>query len=186
MVRAALDRWSTEMVLSDYYSDTSFIPEAILPDPNLTTLASNTRIHTVNDILTVIKPPWILAARHGQEILDILTKLDCVDKDARLAKTLENRVARKRKTAARKVAKKATMTQSPAPLLTSFAVYNTVPYMPARPILFWARFGTTTFGAPETLPNTLPSISHLSISIFDAPKLYASTITGNASKYGYL
>jgi bloom syndrome protein len=60
------------MVLRDRYCQTSFSPGVIFPDPTLTTLASNARIKTVENIISVIKnPPWSMAQRHEQKVLDL-------------------------------------------------------------------------------------------------------------------
>ncbi|KAJ7272391.1 P-loop containing nucleoside triphosphate hydrolase protein [Mycena rebaudengoi] len=131
-VRSALDRWRVKTVLSDQYSETSFTAEAILPNPNLTTLASNARLRTVEDIVSTLKPPWMMARRHGQEILTLLDRLDRADREARHAKTLENRETRKRATATRNAAKKANTGQSAAPPLMGSTSYNTTPFTPAR------------------------------------------------------
>jgi len=48
----------------------------ILPNPILTTLASNAHIRTVEDIVTIINPPWIMARRHGEDVLKLLKTLD--------------------------------------------------------------------------------------------------------------
>jgi bloom syndrome protein len=151
-VRGALDRWRIKKVMSDKYSETSFTPQAILPDPNLTTLASNARIRTVDDILSTVKPPWIFATRYGPEILALLTKLDSLEKDARTAKTIEKREKRKRQTAQRRAAKKTAAKQTPAPPLTGSSSYNTAPFTPAR-----------TPAYPWT-PSFPPQLSHPSPS----------------------
>ena len=50
--------------------------EAILPNDNLTTLASDAQIKTLEDITTMLKPPWIFVRKHGEEILDLLQQQD--------------------------------------------------------------------------------------------------------------
>lgn len=74
-VRAALERWRFK-TKRDCYSLGSVTSEVILPNPILTTLASNTRIQTVDDMVSVIKPPWIMARRHGEEVLRLLRMFD--------------------------------------------------------------------------------------------------------------
>jgi len=59
-VHAALEGWHFK-TKRDNYSLGSVTAEAILPSPTLITLASNAHIHTVEDIVTVINPPWIMA-----------------------------------------------------------------------------------------------------------------------------
>jgi bloom syndrome protein len=74
-VRAALEGWRFK-TKRDHYSLRSVTAEAILPNPILTTLASNAHIRTVEDIVTVINPPWIMARRHGEDVLKLLKTLD--------------------------------------------------------------------------------------------------------------
>ncbi|KAJ7681421.1 P-loop containing nucleoside triphosphate hydrolase protein, partial [Mycena rosella] len=77
---AALDRFRIKTVLSDRYCQTSFTAKVILPDATLTTLASKGRIKTLEDIAsTVTNPPWMMAPRHGQEVLDLMARLDRAD-----------------------------------------------------------------------------------------------------------
>lgn len=80
-VRAALTRWRFEIKTSQY-SPSFYTASAILPDKTLTTLASNSRIKTINDMAQMLNPPWIFASRHG-EVLKLLKKLDDVEKESR-------------------------------------------------------------------------------------------------------
>lgn len=73
--RNALERWRFK-TKQDRYSPSSTTAVTLLPDPLLTTLASNARIRTVEDIEKVLNPPWIMARRHGEEVLAILKRLD--------------------------------------------------------------------------------------------------------------
>ncbi|KAJ7092198.1 P-loop containing nucleoside triphosphate hydrolase protein [Mycena epipterygia] len=116
----------------DRYSQTSFSPEVILPDPTLTTLASNARIKTIDDIVSIIvNPPWMMAERHGREVLDLMARLDRADREARNAKTIENRQIRKRTTAARNAKKKNTP-QPRTPVLADTSNRAALPFTPAR------------------------------------------------------
>ena len=74
-VRAVLEHWRFK-TKRNHYSLGSVTAEAILPNPILTTLASNTHIRTVEDMVTVINPPWIMARRHGKDVLKLLKSLD--------------------------------------------------------------------------------------------------------------
>lgn len=74
-VKRALQSWRFK-TYCDLYSLSSFTAEAILPDDNLTTLASDAQIKTLDDVATMLKPPWILAKKHGEEILDLLKQQD--------------------------------------------------------------------------------------------------------------
>ena len=73
--RLALLEWrmKTKRML---YSPSPFTASTILPDMFLTTLASNARIQTVEDIAATLKKPWMLLDKHGEEVLDILRKVD--------------------------------------------------------------------------------------------------------------
>lgn len=73
--KRALQAWRLE-TFSSLYSPSSFTAVAILPDDNLTTLASDAQIKTLEDLSVMLKPRWILAKKHGQEILDLLKQLD--------------------------------------------------------------------------------------------------------------
>jgi len=58
--RGALERWRFK-TQRDRYSPSSVTAVTLLPDPTLTTLASNARIRIVEDIEALINPPWIMA-----------------------------------------------------------------------------------------------------------------------------
>ncbi|KAJ7272231.1 hypothetical protein C8J57DRAFT_1507080 [Mycena rebaudengoi] len=186
-VRGALDRWRIKKVMSDKYSETSFTPQAILPDPNLTTLASNARIRTVDDILSTVKPPWIFATRYGPEILALLTKLDSLEKDARTAKTIENREEAQAANCAASGCQEnggKTDTSAAAHGLQQLQ-YGTI-YPCTHPSLSLDPLFSAAAITSQSVSYTLPYLSSLSISFSDTPKLYASPIAGNASKYVYL
>jgi hypothetical protein len=95
-VRQALERWRYKM----HYSrgPSSFTAAGFLPDKALTTLASNARIKTVEDMHEMIQPPWIYAPRHGQEALDLLSELDRAEKADREQAKLVKRELRKKET----------------------------------------------------------------------------------------
>jgi hypothetical protein len=104
-VRYALERWRFK-IKRDRYSPSSVTAIAILPDPTLTTLASNARIRTVEDMNGCINPPWIMAQRHGNEVLEIIKKLDDAEKAAREQSKEGKAAARKQDTEARQAAQK--------------------------------------------------------------------------------
>jgi bloom syndrome protein len=79
-IRAALLNWRFRTYKARY-SPSAFTSAVILPDPTLTALASNARIKSVDNMQQMLKPPWVFASRHGKEVLDLLEKLDQVDKD---------------------------------------------------------------------------------------------------------
>ena len=72
------------------YSPSSFTAEAILPNDNLTTLASDVQIKILEDITTMLKPPWILVRKHGEEILDLLQQQDEAEMVAECTVTSKN------------------------------------------------------------------------------------------------
>jgi hypothetical protein len=104
-VRHALERWRFK-TKRDRYSPSSVTAVTILPDPTLTTLASNARIRTVEDMQNCINPPWVMAQRHGNEILEILKRLDDTEKAAREQVKEAKAAARRRDTEARQAAQK--------------------------------------------------------------------------------
>ena len=57
------------------------------------------RIKTPNDMVALLNPPWFLAARHGQEVIDLLAKLDADDKGNREHEKLERWEVKKQETA---------------------------------------------------------------------------------------
>ena len=81
------------------YPSSPFMPATLLPNSMLTTLASNARIKTPNDMVVLLNPSWFLAARHGQEVIDLLAKLDVDDKENREREKLERWQAKKQETA---------------------------------------------------------------------------------------
>jgi bloom syndrome protein len=95
-VRQALECWRYKM----HYSrgPTSFTAAGFLPDKALTTLASNARIKTVDDMVNMIQPPWIYTSKHGEEVLDLLSKLDRAEKVDREQAKLAKRELRKKVT----------------------------------------------------------------------------------------
>ncbi|KAJ7753109.1 hypothetical protein DFH07DRAFT_683723, partial [Mycena maculata] len=71
--RAALERWRLGVLL-ERYQKSSIREAAIMPDPVLTALASH-RIDSP-DTLKELSPSWMLARWHGEEILEILRRVD--------------------------------------------------------------------------------------------------------------
>ncbi|KII86510.1 hypothetical protein PLICRDRAFT_114420, partial [Plicaturopsis crispa FD-325 SS-3] len=59
----------------------SFATSAILPDPTLTALATKTSLKTVDDLLA-LKTPWIFAKKHGEEVLEVIRRVDVARKAA--------------------------------------------------------------------------------------------------------
>ena len=95
-VRQALVHWRHKM----HYSrgPSSFTAAGFLPDKTLTTLASNARIKTLDDMMNTLQPPWIYASQYGQEVLDLVAELDKADKADREQAKLVKRELRKKET----------------------------------------------------------------------------------------
>lgn len=106
-VRSALEIWRYQLLL-DRYSPSPVTCAVLLPDPVLTSLASNVNLKTVDD-LSVLTPPWIYASRHGQEALDLLQRLDSDERQERERAVQERREGKKQKTRERQEAKRQQM-----------------------------------------------------------------------------
>ncbi|KAJ7196619.1 hypothetical protein GGX14DRAFT_375854, partial [Mycena pura] len=103
--RDALERWRLRTYL-EKYSKSSLPEVGIMSDQIVTTLALK-RLKTVEEMLE-LRPSWILARRHGDEVLAVLQR---VDERVEAEKQRTNEVAsaaRKELTAARKAAVAAT------------------------------------------------------------------------------
>ena len=94
-VRTALEEWRFEKH-RDCYTPSSYTSTVLLPDPIIKKITSNARIKTIDDLKT-LKPSWIFAERHGQEVLDLLERLDQHEREQREKKALERREEKKRK-----------------------------------------------------------------------------------------
>ncbi|KII90534.1 hypothetical protein PLICRDRAFT_157733 [Plicaturopsis crispa FD-325 SS-3] len=98
-VRAALETWRYRKK-RDEYTPSSFGASALLPDLILTALASNTSLNTVDD-LSSLKIPWMFAKKHGDEVLDIVRRVDTARKQVLDSAKIEKREKKKRETAER-------------------------------------------------------------------------------------
>ena len=98
-VRTALEQWRFEKH-RDHYTPSSYTSTVLLPDPIIKKITSNARITTIDDLKT-LKPSWIFAEWHGQEVLDILERLDQDDRELKEKKEQEKFEAKKKETAAR-------------------------------------------------------------------------------------
>lgn len=104
-VRAVLERWRFK-TKRDRYSLGSVTAEVVLPNPTLTTLASNAYIRTLEDLDNILNPPWVMGRRHGAEVLTLLRSLDEAERALR-EQTKQAKVAeRKEATQARQAEKK--------------------------------------------------------------------------------
>jgi hypothetical protein len=105
-VRGALERWRFK-TKRDRYSPSSVTAVALLPDPILTTLASNARIRTIGDIEMMVNPRWIMAQRHGDKVLKILKLYDDVEQVSRERVKQVKADKRRKETQARQAAQMA-------------------------------------------------------------------------------
>ena len=96
-VRTALETWCFKL-RSRNYAHSLFTPAILLLNPTLMTLASNACIKTLNDMMTHLNPPWFLAMRHGQEVINLLAKLDADEKKSQEREKLERWEAKKQET----------------------------------------------------------------------------------------
>ena len=71
--RQALVQWRINTCLAFY---APFTGEAILPDPILTTLASNAHIKSLSDVAAAVGSSWAFIDEHGEEVLRILREAD--------------------------------------------------------------------------------------------------------------
>ena len=72
----ALRQWRIEQACT-CYPRRSFSLKAILPDDLLTSLASDARVRTLPDVRAKAdKVGWAFFDRHGQQVLDVLRKVD--------------------------------------------------------------------------------------------------------------
>jgi hypothetical protein len=104
--RGALERWRFK-TQRDHYSPSSVTAVTLLLDPTLTTLASNARIHTIEDIESCLNPPWIMARRHGNEVLILLKAIDDAEKLAREGERRSKADKRRKVTEARQAERRA-------------------------------------------------------------------------------
>jgi len=73
--RQALEDWRHNIYLSRY-TPSPFTIEAILPDTVLTTLASNMRIQSTVEMVSLLESRWMLTEWHGNEVLNVLRQVD--------------------------------------------------------------------------------------------------------------
>ncbi|KAJ7103240.1 P-loop containing nucleoside triphosphate hydrolase protein [Mycena belliarum] len=161
MVREALERWRLKTYLDKYSK--SCLPEVgIMPDQVLTSLASN-RVNTVEE-MKALTPSWMLARRHGEEVLNVLHRIDRhvreqkeQEKEAKAAQRRLDTVKRK---AARDLAA-AAATPKPRgrpprsmhrPPLAA-ASTNTIPPSTPAPVRPYARSAVSPAQNPTTVPH---------------------------------
>ena len=159
-VRTALEQWRFEKH-RDCYTPSSYTSSVLLPDPIIKKITSNARIKTIDDLKT-LKPSWVFAERHGQEVLDLLERLDLHGREQREKKALEKREEKKKETAARQentkrqkqidtAQKRMTVSQQP--------FFSPIPHRPALQTL------------TSTIVNT-PNVSNLYLMFYPARTLH--------------
>ena len=116
--RAALFQWRSKIKL-ERYSPSPYTSAVILPDPILTTLASNARIQTLQDMSNTLGECWIFLDRHGDEVLKLLQAADATFYQHAEREREEKKNAKK----AAKAAVSSAGTPASAPLIGS-SVFN--------------------------------------------------------------
>ncbi|EGO22094.1 hypothetical protein SERLADRAFT_409728 [Serpula lacrymans var. lacrymans S7.9] len=82
--KAALQHWRAQVRRRDFLYR-SFTGDVLIPDPTLTSLASNRRWKSLEEICEVLPAPWALVDRYGEEALKVLADVDHQDKELREA-----------------------------------------------------------------------------------------------------
>ncbi|KAJ3740694.1 P-loop containing nucleoside triphosphate hydrolase protein, partial [Lentinula raphanica] len=75
--RACLTTWRDD-TFDLLYSEQPWGPEALLPSPVLTAIATKAQLRTVEDLVSIARWEEIFARIHGEEVLDLLSSLDHV------------------------------------------------------------------------------------------------------------
>ncbi|KAJ3966842.1 P-loop containing nucleoside triphosphate hydrolase protein [Lentinula raphanica] len=75
--RACLATWRDD-TFDLLYSEQPWGPEALLPSPVLTAIATKAQLRTVEDLISIARWEEIFARIHGEEVLDLLSSLDHV------------------------------------------------------------------------------------------------------------
>ncbi|KAJ3825122.1 P-loop containing nucleoside triphosphate hydrolase protein [Lentinula raphanica] len=75
--RACLTTWRDD-TFDLLYSEQPWGPEALLPSPVLTAIATKAQLRTVEDLILIAGWEEIFARIHGEEVLDLLSSLDHV------------------------------------------------------------------------------------------------------------
>lgn len=93
-VRAALTSWRAQTLAQDF-PHAPFTSIVVLPDPVLTSIASNRQLETVTQLRDDLSTPWVFAERYGQDVLDLVKKLDEEEQQRKEAKKLADREAKR-------------------------------------------------------------------------------------------
>ncbi|KAH7925762.1 hypothetical protein BV22DRAFT_1128801 [Leucogyrophana mollusca] len=93
--RTALQSWRIKTRERDF-PHSSFTAALILPDQPLTTIASNRHLtYSLDELKQGVSGMWALVDRYGQDVIDVLKRLDDEDKALRHAKKQANCEARR-------------------------------------------------------------------------------------------
>ena len=92
-VRAALVSWRLKTATRDF-PFSSFTSAVILPDPILTSIASNRRLATSHDLETLLSVKWAFLERYGDEVLSLVRAMDDEDSQLREMKKLAEQQAK--------------------------------------------------------------------------------------------
>ena len=74
-VREVLQAWRVSTRRRDF-PHAPFTAIVILPDPVLTTIASNRHLKTIADLRESLPTPWAMVEDYGQEVLNLVAHLD--------------------------------------------------------------------------------------------------------------
>jgi len=104
------------------------------PDPTLMALASNAQIKMLDNMQQMLKPLWAFTYLHGQEVLDLLERMEKVEKERQEQEKLQRQEQKKEETALHHDADKqhkrckTQLTLQPAPIsrgvLVDSAIFN--------------------------------------------------------------
>ena len=92
-VRAALVSWRLKTATRDF-PFSSFTSAVILPDPILTSIASNCRLTSIHDLATLLPVKWMFLERYGDEILTLVRRMDDKDRERCETKKLTEQEAK--------------------------------------------------------------------------------------------
>lgn len=164
-VRTALEQWRFEKH-RDCYTPSSYTSSVLLPDPIIKKITSNARIKTIDDLKT-LKPSWVFAERHGQEVLDLLERLDQCDREQREKKAREKREEKKKETAARQE------TAKRQKQIDSAQRRMTIPQQPfLSPIPHRSALQTLTATIVNTPTTPTVNVSNLHLMFYQTPDFF--------------
>ncbi|KAJ6583417.1 hypothetical protein DFH09DRAFT_1075836 [Mycena vulgaris] len=129
----ALVGWHAPSFLARY-SMSSFTDVGILPDKILTSLASK-QIRTLEEMAEKLRVPWMFSQRHGEEIIEVLKRVDQAQREANAKARKAKKVAKQQAKAAEDATTPRTPPAPRAPPKRKAAPRETSPQAPPRPPL---------------------------------------------------